>query len=246
MNKKILHLIFCLVATNCFAIDYYSPGDSLWVWAKGGLNIRATPNDTAKVIGRVTNGSLVIVLEDQDHNYPYTIEVIKRSAKTGDNEKGYHPNFKLNGYWAKIKYNGTIGYVFDGYLSKLPTFIGHRYDEQREEDFHVLALKQRNKLLKQIGQNKYDLQDHKFVRYIFGNGCIIDITGGGNYWQKEMLFPDHLSLIEGYLIYAHTMKMETDTLLEKGEDYLIFKVEMGILTIKKVGSFLIIYEEHSC
>lgn len=49
MNKKILHLIFCLVANNCFAIDYYSTGDSLWVWAKGGLNIRAMPNDTATV-----------------------------------------------------------------------------------------------------------------------------------------------------------------------------------------------------
>lgn len=42
------------------------------------------------------------------------------------------------------------------------------------------------------------------------------------------------------------MKMETDNLLEKGEDYLIFEVELGTLTIKKVGSFLIIYEEHSC
>jgi hypothetical protein len=109
-----------------------------------------------------------------------------------------------------------------------------------------LALKKHKKLLKQIGQNKYDQQEHKFVRYIFGNGCIIDITGGGNYWLKEMLFPDHLSLIEGYLIYAHTMKNETDTLLKKGEDYLVFEVELGILTIKKVGSFLIIYEEHFC
>ncbi|MEY3242458.1 MAG: hypothetical protein RIR11_3897 [Bacteroidota bacterium] len=246
MNKKILQLIFCLVANNCFAIDYYSPGDSLWVWAKGGLNIRATPNDTAKIIGRVTNSSLVVVLEGQDKDYPYSIEVIKRSAKTGDSEKGYHPNFKLNGYWAKINHNGIVGYVFDGYLSKLPTFIGHQNDEQREDDFHVLALKKRNKLLKQIGQNKYDQQDYKFVRYIFGNGSIIDITGESGSWRKEMLFPDDLSLIEGYLIYAHTMKMETDTLLEKGDDYLVFEVEMGVLTIKKVGSFLILYESHSC
>ena len=61
-----------------------------------------------------------------------------------------------------------------------------------------------------------------------------------------MILLRYLSLIEGYLIYAHTMKMETDNLLEKGEDYLIFEVELGTLTIKKVGSFLIIYEEHSC
>ena len=42
------------------------------------------------------------------------------------------------------------------------------------------------------------------------------------------------------------MKSETDSLLEKGEDYLIFKIETGTLTIKKVGSFLILYEEHAC
>jgi len=42
------------------------------------------------------------------------------------------------------------------------------------------------------------------------------------------------------------MKTETDTLVEKEEDYLIFKVRDGTLTIKKVGSYLIIYEEHAC
>ncbi len=42
------------------------------------------------------------------------------------------------------------------------------------------------------------------------------------------------------------MKSETDVLLEKGEDFLKFEVETGILTIKKIGSFLVIYEEHKC
>jgi len=84
------------------------------------------------------------------------------------------------------------------------------------------------------------------VRYIFDEGYIINISGGSGHWEKQILFPDSLSLIEGYLIYSHTMKTETDTLVEKEEDYLIFKVRDGTLTIKKVGSYLIIYEEHAC
>lgn len=246
MKSKILLCLFCLVTSNCFAIEYYEPGDSLWVWAKNGLNIREMTNDSSKVLGRVKNGLQVVALEYQDRNLPYEIEEIKAIVETINNEKINHPNFELKGYWAKIKYKGTIGYVFDAYLSKLPTFIVNLYENQGEEDFHVLSLKKHKKILKQIGQNKYDQYDHKFVRYIFDEGYIIEITGGSGHWEKQMLFPDNLSLIEGYLIYSHTMKFEPHTLMERGEDYLIFDIGDGTLTIKKAGSFLIIYENHAC
>jgi len=246
MNRKILISFFCLVSANCFAIEYYTPGDSLWVWAKSGLNVREMPNDSSKILGRATHGSQIIMLEYQDRSLPYKIEEINGRIEIINNENIHHPNFELNGYWARIKYKGITGFVFDAYLSKLPTFIGHQYEKQDNEDFHVLSLKRHAKILKQIGQNKYDQNDHKFVRYIFDTGCIIDISGGSGNWGKEMLFPDNMSLIEGYLIYSNTMKSETDSLLEKGENYLIFEIETGTLTIKKAGSFLILYEEHAC
>lgn len=226
MKIKILLTLFCLAASNCFAIEYYYPGDSLWVWAKGGLNIREMPNDSSKVLGRVKNGGQVIALESQDINLPYQIEEIKERAETINNEKINRPNFELKGYWAKIKYKGITGYVFDACLSKLPTFMGSLQENQGLEDFHFLSLKKHKKVLKQIGQNRYDQNDHKFVRYIFDGGYIINIFGGPGHWEKEMLFPDNLSLIEGYLIYSHTMKPETDSLLEKGEDYLILTLAM--------------------
>jgi hypothetical protein len=83
------------------------------------------------------------------------------------------------------------------------------------------------------------------VRYLFDDGHIINISGTNNHWEKEMLFSNNLSLIEGYLIYLHTIKSDADVLIEKGEDFLKIEIDTGILTIRKMGSFLIISEEHA-
>ncbi len=247
MNKNALSILFCLSTFNCFAIDYYNPGDTLWVWAQNGLNIRAQPDALAKIVGKAENGAQVVSLESMDTNLPYAVEVIKKSVREiTDSEKVKCPNFELTGHWAKINYKGIVGYVFDAYLSRQQTIIGRQYEIESKEDFHVSQLKKQAKVLKQIGAIKYDKDDHKFVRYIFDSGNIIDISGGSGYWQKEMLFSNNLSLIEGYLIYAHTMKSDSDILLEKGEDFLKFEIDTGYLTIKKAGSFLVIYEDHGC
>jgi hypothetical protein len=247
MNKNILTFLFCLTTIHCFAIEFYKPGDTLWVWAKNGLNIREQPDAHSKILSKAENGGQVISLEYQNIDFPYSVEEIKKRVRSTDsNEKVECPGLEFTGYWAKINYKGVVGYVFDAYLSKLQTFIGHQYEVEHKEDFHVFSLKKYAKVLKQIGEDKYDKNDHKFVRYIFDTGHIIDISGGSGYWQKEMLFPNNLSLMEGYLIYSHTMKSETDILLSKGEDYLYFEIETGFLTIKRVGSFLVIYEKHAC
>lgn len=247
MHKNILTTLFCLITITCSAIDFYKPGDTLWVWAKNGLNIRDQPNAHSKILGKIENGAPVVSLDYPNHDFPYAVEEIKqRTEKISANETLEYPNFELAGYWAKIKYKGAVGYVFDGYLSKLQTIIGHQYDAPGNQDFHVLSLKKQAKVLKQIGKNEYGKDDRIFVRFIFDNGNLINISGGSGHWEKEMLFSNNLSLIEGYLIYAHTMKVETDDLLEKGEDYLKFKIDTGFLTIKKIGSLLVIYEEHAC
>lgn len=247
MNKMILACLMCLLSIHGFAIEFYKPGDTLWVWAKDGLNIRAEPSVHAKSIGKAENGAPVVTLSYQNEDFPYGLEVIKqRTYEMKGNDKVECPNFELTGYWAKIKYKGVEGYVFDAYLSKLPTFIGHQNEINTKDDFHVMSLKKQAKVLKQIGENKYDETDQKFVRYIFDTGNMIQLWGGSGYWGKEMFFPNSLSITEGYLIYAHTMKSESDILLEKRGDYLKFDIETGFLIIQKVGPFLVIYEEHAC
>lgn len=238
MRETLLITLCNLFTAKCNAIDYYKPGDTLWVWAKSGLNVREMPDAHAKVSGKIDNGEKVIVIDYQDVDYPFSVREV--------NENGNGTGFELKGYWAKVKYQNLVGFVFDAYLSRLPTMIGHIYGNKTTEDFHVSELKKHSTVIWQNGQDKYDKNDNKFVRYIFDKAYIIEISGGSGHWEKEMLFPDGFSLTEGYLIYANTMKSPTDVLLEKGDDYLVFAIDTGTLTIKKVGSFLVIYEMHAC
>ena len=247
MNKTILITLLCLTSINGFAIDFYEPGDTLWIWAKNGLNIREQPDVLSKILGVAENGGQVIALDYQDSAFPYAVEVTNKSVHIiTDKEKVEYPNFELTGFWAKVNYHGMVGYVFDGYLSRLQTFIGHQYEQDSQEDFHVLSLKKYDRILKQIEEHKYVEGDHKLVRYIFDTGTIVEINRGSGYWEKEMLFPNNLSLMEGYLIYSLTMKSDEDILVEKDTDYIKFKRSLGSLTIKKIGSYLVIYEEYSC
>jgi Bacterial SH3 domain len=245
---KLFQVFFLLfIATQSYAIDYYKPGDTLWVWAKNGLNIRSEPNASSSVLGKIENGNKVIMLDYPEKGVSFSIEEIKKTVvEDPETGKKRQIHFNLDGYWAKIQYGSQVGFVFDAFLSRFPTILNRQYETKTDEDFHVDCLKKHHLLLKKIGNNSYGKDDKKFVRYIFDNGCIININGGSGNWGKEMFFTGNLSLIEGYLIYAHTMKEEDDKLLDAGVDYLVFEIQTGTLTIKKVGSFLIIYEAHAC
>jgi len=88
-----LFILLCLATSNCLAIDYYVAGDSLWVWAKSGLNIREMPNDSAKVLGVDKNRGQVVALEDQARNWPYEIVEIKASVEARYNKEINQPSF---------------------------------------------------------------------------------------------------------------------------------------------------------
>jgi hypothetical protein len=69
---KILLLFFSFTSIPCLAIEHYKPGDTLWVWAEKGLNIREKPDAFSKVTGKAPNGSCVLSLDypqmDQAHS----------------------------------------------------------------------------------------------------------------------------------------------------------------------------------
>jgi Bacterial SH3 domain len=245
---KLFQVFFLLfIATQSHAIDYYKPGDTLWVWAKNGLNIRSEPNASSSVLGKIENGNKVIMLDYPEKGVSFSIEEIKKTVvEDPETGKKRQIHFNLDGYWAKIQYGSQVGFVFDAFLSKLPTFLGHSYENNSQNGYYVDCLNKHNKLINKIGDKVRDEFDRFDVRYIFDNGCIVSMSGGNGWGTMEMLFTGNLSLIEGYLIYANTMKFKDDKLMDIGEDSLLFEVEMGTVSIKKVGSFIIIYTQHSC
>jgi hypothetical protein len=82
-----------------FSIQSYTAGQTLNVLATSGMNLRDAPKGT--VLQKIPYGSRVKTLQAKSSTNPETIEGIQ-------------------GNWVKVDYNGTSGFVFDGFLSTLP------------------------------------------------------------------------------------------------------------------------------
>lgn len=103
--KSIL-ISFLLVSSQMKLVSQsinYAINDTMFVYAFNGLNIREQQNMKAKVIEKIEFGQKVQILEIPENAYDNAIEIEN-----------------ITGNWLLVKYNNTIGYAFDGYLSKLP------------------------------------------------------------------------------------------------------------------------------
>lgn len=86
--------------------------ETLYVWASKGLNMREKPDAKAMKTGTIPYGSKVIVQSNIGLKIPFEVEEIK--------------GFVVKGYWLLVKYGNTEGFVFDGFLSRLPAPISDR------------------------------------------------------------------------------------------------------------------------
>ncbi len=104
MKIKLLLLLILLLPFKLSAITGYDSGDTLNCLAVSGLKIRSQPGGTT-VIGKVPYGDRVIISPKPwgvpETNLGYVVEGI-------------------SGNWVKINYGAMCGFVFDGFLGKLP------------------------------------------------------------------------------------------------------------------------------
>ncbi len=121
MKKHLVFLLFALFAGmySANAIEQYREDDTLFVWAKSGLVLRATPDFKAEKIITLPFGAAV-----KTHSYKYRdedIAEIKVAVVQPYNFNGQkYPGYKIPGLWVQVTAQGKTGYVFDGYLSKYP------------------------------------------------------------------------------------------------------------------------------
>lgn len=97
--KYIFSLIIFISLNQAFAIDSYQANESLNVLTLSGIKLRDNPGGA--IILSIPYAAKVITIEAKNSNFPVTVEGIK-------------------GAWVKVNFNGKIGYVFDGFLSRLP------------------------------------------------------------------------------------------------------------------------------
>jgi len=97
---RLFVIIFCFLPCLLFG-QFYEIGDELNVNARSGLNVRNAPGVEGTKVGFLEYGQKVKVI---------STEFIKQ-RDTFDN---------LDGGWVEIEKGGTSGFVFDGFLTKLP------------------------------------------------------------------------------------------------------------------------------
>lgn len=88
-------------------------GERLIVVCRSGLSLREGPGANTKRLAVVRPGQEVVLVEDSLLQVPYEYDGLK-------------------GYWAYVDYKGQKGYIFSGYLGKLPNpwtgWAGYNYE----------------------------------------------------------------------------------------------------------------------
>ena len=113
--KSFLTLILVFLSFS-IVIDTYSQnsGDKLYVWNYSGLLIRKNPNNLSEVKSKVPYGKKVSFLKSTNKTLIDTLNIFPCCKY----EKQFFHTIKNN--YVKIDYNGSIGYVFNGYLKSKP------------------------------------------------------------------------------------------------------------------------------
>lgn len=102
-----------------FSADNYEIGDTLFVWAKNGLNLRESTGTKSKILSKISFGEWLLVQEKSEETY--NILAISPAESTYYGKNTDPVIFKGN--WVKvIDSKGNVGYVIDQYLLRIRTF----------------------------------------------------------------------------------------------------------------------------
>ena len=195
---KYLFLFFlCLTSLSTSAIDIYSEGDELFVLATSGLRMREAPVDGSSVVS-IPYGAKVKVLKVVE------IESREEFRRTYDG---------ISGTWPKVEYKGKVGYVFDGFLCRLPA---PKLEGERFYDYLSRALTPVTSKLPYTvispdeGSYPTDQSSENLRVFKFGNSLAVYHTAQGFESYAEHIIFYGLSREEAYLLLKalHHDKME--------------------------------------
>jgi len=102
---------------------YYNARENV-VLAQSGLNIRSKPDLASEKVGKIPFGERVQILHRDHYGY--------QKLNTINTEK---KEYKIDGFWQKIRYKKTDGYVLSTFL-----YNADKYEEQRKYDKYVLLI----------------------------------------------------------------------------------------------------------
>jgi hypothetical protein len=204
--QVLILMLLCLDFQSVKANSTYVWGDTLHVWATSGLNMREGPGTDFPKMKKLEYGDKVQVIDDYLRSTPLNITVVKKSKESDA--------FVMKGHWVRVIIGSQEGYVFDGYLSRLPVFkivtnpkyeILKRYTISEGTSFYV----ERNfsKIEEtEVGDRENGEED--FTHTIHYEKDIEYFTGGNKACGWEGLNIKNISLNEAFLFLSVAYQLD--------------------------------------
>ena len=238
-HLALLCLAFVAVIYPAGAIQHYQEGDTLFVWAKSGLILRAAPDSKAEKIITLPYGTAVKTLfykyRDEDIS-EIEVAVVQPYNFNGKN----YPGYKIRGLWVQLSVQGKTGFVFDGYLSKYPPLLtGQGKNREYWDDYLSRVFGKSCTSLDTTPYRhvpKYDIVFYK-------NGASRQSRSVGDGLAMKTYILPELSLEEGFLLanYFYDLEKDSNRAVKSGDEedapYFLLESSSHLLDFKSEGSF---------
>ena len=183
----------------------FKENENVYVWATSGLNMRALSDAKSPKMGTIPYGTKITVLPDIGVKVPFEVEEFK--------------GFVVKGYWLLVKYGDTEGFVFDGFLSRLPApkhaknGLKTYLDNNLAKDGGQFDIQVYSETLKKVilvskvepkDKEKTSGYSQKYKEGVFYKGG----TGNEIGYNEHLEIPN-ISLFEGYFLVNYFYKAET-------------------------------------
>lgn len=197
---------FIVAQPPAHAIREYVAGDTLYVWAASGLSLRSEAGLNAAKIASIPYGTPLVALSDK---YTDAADETRVEAVPGYTTDGQaSPAVWLSGRFVRVRFQGKTGYVFDGYLSKLPPLhvvLGKYRDgttEQLFEDFDTYAQRTFGVLTA--------FRDSASFSQVFRNGATLICSFPGEEENNVVSTLPNISWQEAFLLFNNWQQYERD------------------------------------
>ena len=197
-----MFLLLFFISKNSIA-NNFQEGDTLYVWAVNGLKLRKGPSLDFPIIKKLNYGEKVKVIDGLNDTYRMSIKVIDREGSKND--------FEIKGNWIKIKLvDDTEGYIYDGYLSRLPVMRLDRNREYNKESEEYWKAETFGNYAKRefggIQRMKDEIGNPRKGVVVYGDDIKVILTGEVCY-DVEIEIPQ-LSFNEAYLLFNLMYQVE--------------------------------------
>ena len=211
------------------ATAMYQEGTVLKVWAVNGLNMRDGPGKDFPISRKLHYGDEVTVTDPFIGDFPLSIKVIDK--------KGTKNDFELKGNWVRVMLDDVEGYVFDGYLSRLPVIRlnGVSRDNKGhtavEPEYIETYLKRKFELENEMSVGLDEREEEGFSQQSFYGEDKIYFAGGNHACGWDGVEFKNMTLNEGYLLFNLMYSIESKVHTEKMIYHISFDKEKGTIII---------------